>query len=236
MTVRPRFDLIALAFCMVFPSLAAWLYFVEYSGQPAMGAIYSATKVLQFGFPAVWVFLICRELPAIGLPRWKGSVLGALFGVLAGIAIVALYLGVLRGGALRDTPAVLLEKLRGFGATTPGRYVALGVFISVIHSFLEEYYWRWFVCGRLARHTSPWTGVVVSSLAFTAHHVIVLTCYLGPANWPGIVLLSLGVAAGGAFWAWLYGRTRSLTPVWISHLLVDAALMLLGFDLVWPFM
>ena len=45
-------------------------------------------------------------------------------------------------------------------------------------------------------------------------------------------LLSAAVAIGGAFWAWLYERSGSLVGPWMSHLLVDAGIFLVGFDLV----
>jgi uncharacterized protein len=44
--------------------------------------------------------------------------------------------------------------------------------------------------------------------------------------------LSLGVAIGGGVWCWLYAKTGSLYAAWISHLLIDAAIMWIGYDLV----
>jgi membrane protease YdiL (CAAX protease family) len=43
---------------------------------------------------------------------------------------------------------------------------------------------------------------------------------------------SLSVAGGGVVWAWLYERTGSIYPAWVSHLLVDAGLFVIGYDLV----
>jgi hypothetical protein len=73
--------------------------------------------------------------------------------------------------------------------------------------------------------------MIVSALGLTAHHVLVLGKFFGfdsAACW----LFSLCVAVGGAFWAWLYERYGSLLGPWASHLLVDAAIFLIGFDLV----
>jgi membrane protease YdiL (CAAX protease family) len=73
--------------------------------------------------------------------------------------------------------------------------------------------------------------VAISSLGFMAHHVLVLGKYFGfssPATW----LFSVCVAVGGAVWAWLYERTESLLGPWLSHLLVDAAIFAIGYDLV----
>ena len=40
------------------------------------------------------------------------------------------------------------------------------------------------------------------------------------------------VAAGGAMWAWLYQRTGTIYSSWISHLLIDAAILIVGYDMV----
>ena len=61
-----------------------------------------------------------------------------------------------------------------FGMGTPARYVALAAFLAVAHSLLEEYYWRWFVYGRLRRYVPMAVAMAVSGLAFMGHHVIVL--------------------------------------------------------------
>jgi membrane protease YdiL (CAAX protease family) len=47
-----------------------------------------------------------------------------------------------------------------------------------------------------------------------------------------IPVLSASVAVGGALWAWLYRRSGSLLGPWLSHMLVDAALMAAGWDMV----
>ena len=36
----------------------------------------------------------------------------------------------------------------------------------------------------------------------------------------------------GAFWAWLYNRTGSLLGPWLSHLVIDAGIFFIGYQLV----
>jgi membrane protease YdiL (CAAX protease family) len=45
------------------------------------------------------------------------------------------------------------------------------------------------------------------------------------------VPFALCVAGGGVAWAWLYDRSNSLYAPWLSHLLIDAAVMAIGYDL-----
>ena len=72
----------------------------------------------------------------------------------------------------------------------------------------------------------------LSSLAFMAHHVIIVATFFPGRFLTLAVPLSFGVAVGGAFWAWLYDRTGSLYPAWLSHLLVDAAILAVGYTMV----
>jgi len=61
--------------------------------------------------------------------------------------------------------------------------------------------------------------------------VIVVGAYFGMVSletW----LISFSVALGGAFWAWLYHRSGSLVGPWLSHLLVDSAIFVIGYDIV----
>ena len=72
-----------------------------------------------------------------------------------------------------------------------------------------------------------------SSLAFASHHWIIVDTFLaGHHRWTATLPLTLLVAAGGSIWGLLYLRHRSLLAPWLSHLLVDAALMVVGYRLV----
>jgi membrane protease YdiL (CAAX protease family) len=128
----------------------------------------------------------------------------------------------------------LLMKLQEVNMATPARYALLALFIVVAHSLLEEYYWRWFVFGHL-RQLMRWTpALVLASLAFMAHHVIVLYVYLPGKFWSAALPLSLAIAVGGAVWAWLYERSGGIWSPWLSHLLIDAGIFIIGWDLLWP--
>jgi membrane protease YdiL (CAAX protease family) len=147
--------------------------------------------------------------------------------------MLGLYFGWLRHATLlKETPAKVLGKLEEFGLSFPAGYLGLGFYVAVVHSLLEEYYWRWFVFGRLRRLTSFAPAAALSSLAFMAHHIVVLAVYLPGYFWTAVVPFSLAIAVGGAVWAWLYEKTGTIYSAWLSHLLIDGAIILLGYDLL----
>ena len=127
--------------------------------------------------------------------------------------------------------AEIRSKVAGMGIASSGAYAALGLFYALGHSGLEEYYWRWFVYRQLRAVTSFRTALIVSSLGFMAHHVLVLATFFG-ADSPATYLFSLAVAVGGGIWAAVYERCGSLIGPWVSHALVDAGIFLIGYDLI----
>lgn len=238
-----------LVFAMVLPALLAWLYLVVFARNHATAdlssvhpipqrnlavmVLYGAGKVVQFSLPLLYVWLFERRPLRLGTPHFRGLTLGLAFGLVVAGGTIGLY------SILAHTPRLLgnavvrvRAKVEEFGIDTPATYLLFALFISVAHSLLEEYYWRWFVFGKLCAFLARWPAIIVSSLAFMAHHVIVLGVYFPDRFWSMAVPLSLGVASGGAVWAWLYDRTGSIYAPWLSHALIDAAILGVGYAMV----
>ncbi|MFL5327807.1 MAG: CPBP family intramembrane glutamic endopeptidase [Gemmataceae bacterium] len=233
-----RREAIALTFAFGFPSAAAAIYFVVLGGPPtadagnrAMQVAYGTAKTIQFSFPIVYLLLVePSAFRTLRLTR-QGVRLGILFGLLVGIVIAAVEPTVLPVW-FSELPKNVRRKVAEFGVSQPARYAMLATFLSVVHSFLEEYYWRWFLFGRLRKLVSFRVAAVISGVGFMGHHVFVLCEYLPEQFWSGVVPFSFAIAIGGIVWAWLYERTGSLLGPWISHFLVDAALMWVGYRMV----
>lgn len=222
-----------LAVALVLPTAVTWLYFIALDGAAAaiQQTAYTLGKGTQFALPAVWVLLVQRQRPRCAPPRGWDLAAAIAFGLAAGGLIAAAYFTVLKpAGAFASAAEAVQEKVASFGVESLAGFVALAAFYSLVHSALEEYYWRWFVFGQLDRWLRPAPAIAVASLAFTAHHVLVVGYYFGwtsPFTW----IASLGVAIGGAFWCWLYRTSGSLASPWLSHALVDAAIFLVAYDL-----
>lgn len=226
-------DLLALTFASFFPLLSAILYFVVFDDPDGMvnRVIYTTSKVVQFGFPILFVWWFDRARIAWTLPSWNGIPLAAGFGLLVAVAMFALYFTWLKDvPALRDdAPQKIVVKLRQSGLTTPGRYLAFCVFLTIAHSLAEEYYWRWFVFGWLRRHVSTNVAIVLSGIGFMLHHVVIVGVFFAENFWTLAVPLSLCVGIGGGVWAWIYARSDSIYAPWLSHAIIDAAILGLGY-------
>ena len=230
-----------LAVAMVLPSAAAVIYFVVLGApaadgrqvNPLMQAAYAASKVVQFALPAVWLFFADPTALRPRRPSLRGLPTGIAFGLGVAALIVGMYEGWLgRSAVFAGLADRVRDKMTESGVGTPVRYVVFAGLLSAVHSLLEEYYWRWFVYGRLRLHLPPAPAVSIAGAAFMAHHIVILSVFFPGWFWQAVVPLSLGIAVGGIVWAWLYERSGSLVGPWASHLIVDAALMWVGYDLV----
>jgi membrane protease YdiL (CAAX protease family) len=221
-------------FALVFPSFITWTYFVfaaRYSGG-IQQATYLIVKTIQFAFPLVWVWAVLREPLGTRPASSRGLLIGATFSAIVVGAGWLVYYMALRESAVFTAAAVKVDaKITQFGINTVWKYAILGVFYSLVHSLLEEYYWRWFTFRQLRNLVPLWPAILVSAIAFASHHVILLGEFFREAPWLAWLFAS-AVAIGGVFWAWLYERTGSLYSTWLSHLLIDAGIFWIGYELV----
>jgi membrane protease YdiL (CAAX protease family) len=226
---------IVLAIAVSLPTAVTWFYFVALDGadKHLQQGAYSVGKTIQFALPIAWLILLQKQFPKWPKPTARGLLTGGLLGLAIAASMLALYFYALKPSAIFAAPAAAVRlKVQSMGIRSPAAFIALGLFYSLFHSLLEEYYWRWFVFRQLRHVMAVWPAIVISAIGFTLHHVIVLSIYFGIALWL-VVLLSSGVAIGGAFWAWLFNRSDSVFDTWFSHLLIDAGIFFgVGFELL----
>ncbi len=224
----------ALLFTIVFPTILTYIYFIflrEHS-PIVQRVVYTVGKSIQFGFPGVLVFLILKERARFKMPSLDDLLLGGLFGVSIFILGAMLYEYWLSSSRIIETlkPAIM-QKLQELNVASASIFVAMGIFYCLVHSLMEEYYWRWFVFRKLRLFIGDNLSIVISSLAFMFHHVLILGVFFGFDS-PLTYLLAFFIVIGGAVWAWLYKRSGSLYGIWLGHALIDALIFYIGYRVV----
>ena len=235
-----KYDLAVLWFAIVFPSVVTYIYFnlLANSAPLLQKSAYGIGKTVQFILPVVWVWLFYRHRLSFqrltrndsDQPAAKPSFgLGIGFGLLVAASMVVLYLFVLAESSSGERLIRLVKaKIESMDVASVGIYVTIGVFYTFVHSFMEEYYWRWFVYDLAKRFYSRVGANVISSVGFAAHHVILLGFFFGYDS-PWTYVLSTAIAVGGVVWAWMYERDGTIWSAWISHAIVDAGIFTLGY-------
>jgi len=218
----------------VLPLLLAWMYFVVFAGRPAAPVLYGTAKA----FLLLWPLLACRLLlgeRALPSPRGgktprgpypRALAEGLASGLAAGLLLWALSETALSDALVRAAPAVR-AKAEEFGAA--GRYGLFAACASLYHATAEEYYWRWFVFGRLRRLLPAPGAHAAAAAAFAAHHVLVGAVFL--PGWGGALLGAL-TGLGGLLWSLQYARHKNLAGAWISHFSVDLVLFAIGWKIL----
>ncbi len=248
---RQPWQFAILVFALLLPTLVTWVYFQVLHGTDSwiqQGA-YGVGKAIQFLLPVVWVAIFFRqrlnwlrrghvseaqETSADVNPVPKAATIPAAIGF--GLTVVVLLIGIFvvwiqpqpMSASLHDKVA---EKVASIGMDSTGRFILLGCFYALFHSFLEEYYWRWFVYPQAMLFAPPIVANLVSSVGFATHHVLLLGFYLGWSNfltW----FASACIAIGGFVWAWQYERSGRLLVPWMGHMVVDAGIFALGFWII----
>jgi membrane protease YdiL (CAAX protease family) len=234
-SARPIDPLVVAA--MALPTLAAWIYFVALEGSPLARPAYAAAKVVQFSLPVLAWAAARGGVPRLGLGRggWRLAAVGLSSGLLLAGGLAAVYFGWLAGSPLAEEAAARVGRtLEDFRIAGPAGYLAMAAALSIVHSLLEELYWRGFVFARLAAALPAAPAAALASLAFASHHLIVVARYLPPGRfWTLAVPATAAVGLAGAHWCALFRRTGALLAPWLSHLLVDAAVMGIGYLLLW---
>lgn len=219
-----------LAPAMCLPFLASLFYFVLFSEYPFSRAIYAGTKVFTLVWPILTVALIFRaKLPTLAL-RDPNHLKAVPLGLIAGLTIVLTMLGLL----LTPLALVVVEGGSAIGRKTAelgvlDHFWTFAIFISVFHSALEEYYWRWFVYGRLREVTGRWSAHLLGGVTFAAHHIVITTQFF--PFWWGVLFGSL-VGCGGVIFSLLYERQKSLVGAWMAHMTIDFGIMAIGYELI----
>lgn len=212
----------------VAPTLAALFYVYTPGGNTTTQVIYFCSKIALLLLPVGWwlaerVGRAAADMRAQSVAH--GLILGGLSGMGIGIVIILVY-----WLALRNTIDVsaLQERTQKFGVRE--HFLLMAVFLAVVNSGFEEFYWRWFVFGGLRNRLPLVLALGLSSAAFAGHHFVVLHHFTGSASLAAV--LSLGVAIGGFVWAVQYHLSGRLSSVWLSHLLTDSAVLACAYHLL----
>ena len=215
---------------MVLPCIASLFYFVFFSAAFFTQLLYAGTKLFTVLWPAFAAFLILKiPLPKKGLD-WQRHFESLPLGLISGIVIVAGMFAVMQtplGDIARASADNIRQKLTGLGILE--HYWFFGLFLAVVHSLIEEYYWRWFVFGRLRSATPVLWAHILAGAAFASHHVVIASQFFG-LGWG--LFVGAGVAAGGIIWSLMYARQRTLAGPWASHIIVDLDIEAIGHSII----
>jgi membrane protease YdiL (CAAX protease family) len=208
---------------LVFPAVATWTSFtLQWWPQ----VLYPLSKVVLVVAPfVVWrLRSVITALRQAGVKK-TGGLWGLISGAVLGAVIFAAWQGLFQGQISGDGIAAKLTSLNLID-----HYWSVALFIAMINSLLEEWYWRGFVFERLKERklAAVWV-VVLGGIGFGLHHYFTLIVYF---SLPITLFFTFATMVAGALWSWMRCRGVSLVDCYISHLIADVALLWIGWQLL----
>lgn len=203
--------------------IVARLFMLSRAGQ----FFFILTRILMLLIPLIWCFRVDKGRFIKPLPLRQQCLIGMILGTFMLGIILSAY-GLI--GQKWIDPTDVQSKAKQIGFDDPIIYLSSAFYFTVINSLLEEYIWRWFVCRQCEVMFPKNVALYFAALCFTLHHIIALIAYTG--NWFVVGIGTFGVFTAGAVWAWCYLTYRSLWACYISHLLADLAIALVGWHLL----
>lgn len=203
--------------------MAARLYFQGKGGQ----VFFLATRLWMLALPLLWFWRVDDGRLFWRSPSPKELWVGTLLGFVMGGVVLGSYWGL---GQTWIDPATVRAKAKEVGLLNPLIYLAFAIYFTFINALVEEYIWRWFVYRKCEVLVPGLQAIALAALCFTLHHIIALAGFT--ANGWVVVLGSLGVFIAGAVWSGCYQLYQSLWICYISHLLADLAIALVGWHLL----
>jgi hypothetical protein len=209
---------------LLFQLVSTYLYLVVFTGETIAQYIYVLNKVLLIFWPIFCMFFAgVKGWPFLSGQIRKSILWGGSFGLFIVAVVLALYF------SFYDFWYQFLPNLQSAVSSFSfinKNYVLFAVFLSISHSFIEEYFWRWFVVNGLMIKFKKWTVAIIAALFFSLHHFIVVSLLL-PFYLSFLFSISLFIVA--LSWTWIYFKTKSLYGPWLSHFFADAVVLTVGY-------
>lgn len=126
-----------------------------------------------------------------------------------------------------DYSGVTSGLTEGMGITAEN-FIYVALYISLMNSFLEEFFFRGYGFITLKKYTSRRTAYLFSSSIFALYHIGMLVSMF---HFGALVLLLCGLIAGGCIFNYLNESSDTIYPSWFVHMFANFAINTVGFIL-----
>ncbi|MDZ7834449.1 MAG: CPBP family intramembrane glutamic endopeptidase [Alkalibacterium sp.] len=158
------------------------------------------------------------------IPRKSDLMLALLLGVGVYAVILLAYV-VLRNYI--DLSSIRESLTSGIGVNADN-FVFVAIYISLINSLLEEFFFRGFAFLILKENTGRLFAYAFSALLFALYHVGMTS---GWFHWSIYLLAMTGLFVGGCIFNHLNEKSENVYPSWLVHMFANFAINTVGFIL-----
>ena len=198
--------------------------FVDGVVQPPY-AVKSALKAVVFLLPALDYYArygAWDQLKSLFTLKKRELLLALALGLGAAAVIIGGYFGMTQ---VFDLDAAILQ-LTEDGGVSPGNFLYVSMYIALVNSLLEEFFFRGYAFLNLKSLTSRRFAYILSALLFAVYHLGMVAGNGNPLIWAGAMA---GLFAAGVILNALNEKSGSILTSWLLHMCANLAINTVGF-------
>ena len=190
-------------------------------------AVKSAIKVALFSLMPLLASVLDRNVKYLPLlkPKKKGLLPAFLIGICIYAVIVGAYWIV---SPFFDFSGIADSLKRDVGVTGEN-FLFVSLYISLVNSFLEEFFFRGFTFTNLKTLWGRGAAYCFSAALFSLYHVAMMGGWFSPLLF---LLVMLGLGAGGVIFNYLNEKMDTIYCSWLAHMFANFAINTIGFTLL----
>ena len=189
--------------------------------------IKSIAKITLFLTLAIGYFIANKDLPllkSILTPSKKGF----LISLCTGLALLTFLLGSFFACRNLLNLQQFASTIRESAGVNKDNFLSVTIYICLINSFLEEFFFRGFAFLTLKKVSNRKTAYIVSALFFSLYHAAMMV----GSSIVLVALSLLGLFVGGLIFNFINERYDNIYMSWIVHLCANIALNMIGYILM----
>jgi membrane protease YdiL (CAAX protease family) len=109
-----------------------------------------------------------------------------------------------------------------------GNFVLVALYISIVNSLLEEFFFRGFAFFTLKKLVGRRFAYLFSAGAFAVYHIAIMTSWFSIGLF---LLLIVSLVMAGLLFNWLNERNGNIYASWMVHMFANLAINTIGFIL-----
>ena len=180
--------------------------------------------ILFLSIPIIYNKLISKET-IISLKFQNSNLkLGVTLGVLSFTSVIISYL-IFKG--LIDFQSIITD-MQTKSKITPANFIFVGLYVTFINSFLEEYFFRGYIFLSFYNSGQKRIAYLYSAVLFAIYHIGIFKTWFKP---PLMLLVMFALVLIGFVFNYVDVKSKNLFNSWIIHILADSAIVLIGLRL-----
>lgn len=184
---------------------------------------YSVKSLIKICIFLILPLVICMKNKSISFKSlFTGNKKSIIFALILGIGVYIFILG-----PYFDFSMVITSLENNLGINKEN-FLFIALYITVINSLLEEFFFRGFSFLSLKQVSSRKFAYIFSAIAFAIYHVAIMN------NWftlPLFILLIVSLFIAGLLFNYLNERFNNIYVSWIVHMSANLAINTVGFIL-----